>query len=137
MAGIGGRIKSIAAVTAVIVVGTLAILIATGGSAGGGSQQAGAGSPSGGRSSGSGGSPTVDIANFKYEPAELTVPAGSTVTFTNQDSAAHTATSDDSGVFDTGTLGQGDSAPVTLNKPGTYTYFCEFHAFMHGTITVK
>ena len=57
-------------------------------------------------------------------------------TFTNHDQTAHTATSQQLG-FDTGTINPGQSATVTLDKPGTYTYYCQFHPFMHGTIIVE
>lgn len=78
----------------------------------------------------------VDIADFKYNPAAVTVKPGSKVMWTNSDAANHTATADD-GSFDTGDLGQGDTATETLQKPGTYTYICSFHAFMTGTVEVK
>jgi len=78
----------------------------------------------------------VEIVEFAYEPEEITVPAGSTVTFTNQDKAPHTATADDSS-FDTEELGKGDSAEETFDEPGTYTYYCRFHAFMKGSVVVE
>ena len=58
------------------------------------------------------------------------------MTFTNHDQTPHTATSNAPG-FDTGTVNPGASATVNLKKPGTYTYICQFHAYMHGTIVVK
>jgi plastocyanin len=79
----------------------------------------------------------VSIASFKYAPVTLTVKAGSRVTFTNRDSAEHTATSDMSGAFDTGALQQGDSKPVSLTRPGRYAYHCDFHPFMHGVVVVR
>jgi len=79
----------------------------------------------------------VTIADFTYEPAQLTVPAGTTVEFTNEDSTPHTATSKESGAFETGSIDKGQTAKVTLEKPGTYAYFCAFHPFMKGTITVE
>jgi plastocyanin len=75
------------------------------------------------------------IANYSFRPATLRVKVGTTVTVTNTDSTAHTATAR-SGAFDTGTLATGASARFTLKKPGTYTYYCQFHAFMNGTIVV-
>lgn len=77
------------------------------------------------------------IADFLYKPADLTVPAGTTVEFTNEDSTPHTATSKESGTFETGSIDTGKSATVTLDKPGTYAYYCAFHPFMKGTITVE
>ena len=78
----------------------------------------------------------IDIADFKYMPAAVTVSAGTKVTWTNSDDAAHTATADDDS-FDTGDLDQGDSKTVTLDEPGTYSYFCRFHPFMKATIEVE
>ena len=98
----------------------------------------GAGSDSGGKSSPAAfeGSGPVSIKDFLYAPEDVTVSAGDSVSFSNQDSANHTATARD-GSFDTGTLGKGDSAQVTIDKPGTYAYICSFHAFMNGQITVE
>jgi plastocyanin len=78
----------------------------------------------------------VAISNYAYHPVTITVKPGTKVTFTNHDQTAHTATSAKPG-FDTGTLQPGASKTVTLDKPGVYTYYCQFHAFMHGTIVVK
>jgi plastocyanin len=78
----------------------------------------------------------VTIANFAFAPPSLQIAAGTTVTFTNNDTTAHTATADD-GSFDTGTIDPGTSAEITFNTPGTYTYKCKFHASMTGTIIVN
>jgi plastocyanin len=78
----------------------------------------------------------VAIADFDYDPKAVTVQAGTTVTWANSDEAAHTATADD-GSFDTGTLEKGDSKAVSLDEPGTYTYYCRFHAFMTATVEVE
>jgi plastocyanin len=78
----------------------------------------------------------VSISNYAYKPPTVTVEVGSRITFTNHDATAHTATTS-SPAFDTGTLKPGRSGAVTLRRPGTYTYFCQFHAFMHGTVIVK
>jgi len=78
----------------------------------------------------------VTIADFAYAPETITVPAGSKVTWANSDDADHTATAED-GSFDTGTLHKGDDAAVVLDKPGTYAYYCRFHAFMKATVEVQ
>jgi plastocyanin len=78
----------------------------------------------------------VDIADFAFSPETVTVEAGTDLTFTNADDASHTATAD-GGEFDTGTLKKGDSGAITLDQPGTYTYFCRFHPFMKGTVEVE
>lgn len=78
---------------------------------------------------------TVDITDFKYEPATVTVKAGGTVEWTNSDTAPHTATADDQS-FDTGSLSQGDAKKVTFDEAGTFAYICTFHPFMKATVEV-
>ncbi|MEA2155233.1 MAG: hypothetical protein QOE11_1373 [Solirubrobacteraceae bacterium] len=78
---------------------------------------------------------TIDITNFKYRPAAVTVRAGSRVSWVNNDAAPHTATA--SGAFDTGTLKKGERRTLTLAKAGTYAYICQFHPFMKATVTVR
>jgi plastocyanin len=75
----------------------------------------------------------VRIVDERFTPATLTVEVGQTITFVNADDDEHTATSTD---FDTGTLDPGESATVTIDIPGTYTYICQFHADMRGEIIV-
>jgi plastocyanin len=83
----------------------------------------------------------VQIKDFLYVPAAITVPAGTTIAFTNSDSAPHTATSGRSprpdGVFDSGTLAKGERRTVRLTRPGTFAYYCAIHPFMKGTVTVR
>jgi plastocyanin len=80
---------------------------------------------------------SVSIKDFAYSPPALTVAKGTAVTFTNQDSTNHTATSTGQDAFDTGTIGHGQTKSVTLETPGTFSYVCSFHPFMHGSITVR
>ncbi len=84
---------------------------------------------------------TVQIKDFLYDPPAISVPVGATITFINEDSAPHTATSGSSpsadGVFDTGTLTKGQSKSVKVTKAGTFAYFCAIHPFMKATVTVK
>ncbi len=93
----------------------------------------------GGASSGGKGVHTthVTIKNFKYHPAKIVVPKGATVTFSNKDSAEHTATANKSGMFDTGTVRPGQTKSAMIHGTGTIAYHCDFHPFMHGTIVVK
>jgi plastocyanin len=77
---------------------------------------------------------TVVIRDFKYHPATLTVRAGARVTWRNEDSSPHTATTKG---LSTHTLGKGESRTLTLRRPGRYAYVCVFHAFMHGTVVVR
>lgn len=78
---------------------------------------------------------TVDIADFAFAPAELTITVGDTVTWTNRDAIEHTATST-SGAFDSGLLAQDESYSVTFTAPGTYDYLCTPHPMMTGRIVV-
>jgi len=79
----------------------------------------------------------VAIAAFTFTPDPITIQVGDTVQWTNFDADPHTATSDQPGLFDTGTLNQGQSKTITFNTVGTYTYYCIFHPDMRGTIEVK
>jgi len=79
----------------------------------------------------------VDIADFAFDPETVEVAVGGTITWTNQDSAQHTATGRDRDLLQSGTLQQGDSYSETFDTAGTYEYFCEFHATMNGTIVVE
>jgi plastocyanin len=78
----------------------------------------------------------VQITNFAFSPAQITVKAGTHVTWTNHDQTAHTATANNNS-FDTGTIAPKASKTVDFKKPGTYKYHCAFHAFMTGTVVVK
>ena len=78
---------------------------------------------------------TVTIEGMKFSPASLSIAAGDTVTFVNNDSAPHTATAE--GTFDTGRLNQGQSAQVTFDAAGSFAYICTVHPSMKGTIAVQ
>ena len=90
----------------------------------------------GGCTDGATGSQTVTIAGFAFSPATLSVPAGTTVTWTNQDATAHTATADDGTSFDCNPIGAGASMSFTFATPGTFAYHCSIHPTMKATITV-
>jgi plastocyanin len=77
----------------------------------------------------------VSIVDFAFEPSSLEVATGTTVTWTNNGQARHTATADD-GTFDSGRLRTGESVSFTFNTPGTFAYHCEVHPEMTGTIVV-
>jgi plastocyanin len=78
----------------------------------------------------------VAIANFSFSPKDVTVSVGDSVTWTNSDSTAHTATADDPS-FDTGTIGNNTSKTVTFATAGVFAYHCSIHAAMIGTVTVQ
>jgi plastocyanin len=77
----------------------------------------------------------VAISGFSYSPRTITVAVRDTVTWTNSDAQAHTATAND-GSFDTGTINNGASQTVTFSTAGTFAYHCEFHSDMAGTVVV-
>jgi len=98
-------------------------------------------------------STTVMIENFAYNPADITVPVGTTVTWTNEDNVGHTVTEgnpnspkpanlrvfDSSGEALTGKvalIGPGQSWNYTFTTPGTYEYYCIVHPYMIGQVTV-
>src|SRR3954447_1959008 len=77
----------------------------------------------------------VQIVEFSYEPEPVVVQVGGKVTWQNEDTAPHTATADD-GSFDTGTIEKGKLGSATFKEAGTFTYHCEIHPTMHGTVEV-
>ena len=79
---------------------------------------------------------SCSTATACYSPNPIRITAGSSVSWTNNHSFAHTATAD-GGAWDTGSIpAGGSSGAVTFNTPGTFAYHCRFHADMHGTIIV-
>jgi len=78
---------------------------------------------------------TVQIANFAFDPPEVTAAVGETIGWTNGDSTAHTATTDD-GACDTGNIAQNATAGLVFDAAGTYAYHCKIHPNMTGTITI-
>jgi amicyanin len=80
----------------------------------------------------------VTIDNFTFDPPELTVAAGTRVTWLNRDDVPHTATSTARPkAFDSGTLDTDQTFTHTFAAPGTYEYFCAVHPKMTGRIIVK
>lgn len=78
---------------------------------------------------------TIKIANFDFSPAITTVPAGTQVTWINDDDDAHDVIGD-GGAFRSTPLDTGDSYAFTFAKPGTYGYHCGLHPHMVGKIVV-
>ena len=92
---------------------------------------------------------TIDIAKgasnadnkIFYDPADTWVTPGSTITWTNSDTASHTVTSGTpsggpDGKFDSGLFSPGKTFKTVLDEKGTYPYFCQVHPWMTGSITV-
>ena len=79
---------------------------------------------------------TVTIDNFTFEPQRLTVKAGTTVTWVNQDDIPH-ALASNAKVFKSKALDTDDKFSFTFATPGIYDYFCSMHPHMTGTIVVE
>ena len=79
---------------------------------------------------------TITINNLAFSPNTITISAGSTVTWTNNDPMAHSVIGDNGGPQST-MLSNGQSYSYTLNTPGTYTYHCGIHPSMKGTVVVQ
>ena len=103
---------------------------------GGGADSSSSAARSGSAATPRGAAEAVTIKDYEYGPATLTVPVGTTVKFSNRDSTPHTATSKDGGGFESGPIDTGKSATIKLEEAGTFSYYCVFHPFMKGTITV-
>jgi plastocyanin len=80
------------------------------------------------------GAQTMGAAGFNPNP--ITVAVGTTVTWNNNDTTAHTVTSN-TGAFDSGPLGGGRTFSFTFQTAGTYQYHCTFHAGMVGSVVVQ
>src|SRR5262249_7019284 len=83
---------------------------------------------------------TVEIREFKFEPATITVHEGDTVEWKNDDSVPHTATEDVEGkkpAFDSGSIQTGVVWRYVAKQKGTYNYICTFHPNMQGTLIVQ
>jgi amicyanin len=83
----------------------------------------------------------VEIKNFAFSPAGLTVKVGTTVTWTNNDQVAHTVTVDeaneaDPDFADSGSINPGETYSYTFTQAGTYDYHCTPHPMMKASVTV-
>jgi len=79
----------------------------------------------------------VAIGDFAFQPAMLTVAAGSKVVWTNRDEEPHSVVSTGALFPSSPALDTDDSYATVFAKPGTYSYFCSIHPHMVGTIIVK
>jgi plastocyanin len=79
----------------------------------------------------------VDIKDFAFNPPEITVPVGGSVTWTNSDPVPHTATGLDREALQSGAIAPGESFTQAFDAAGTVEYFCEFHPNMKGSIVVE
>ena len=78
----------------------------------------------------------VKIDNFVFGPQAITVPVGTTVTWTNSDDIPHTAVSTD-GVFKSKVMDTDEKFSYTFTKAGTYSYYCSVHPKMTGQVVVS
>ena len=78
----------------------------------------------------------VKIDNFAFSPNPVTVPAGTTIRWTNKDDIPHNVVSDDKS-FKSKTLNTDETFTYTFTKSGTYTYVCSIHPKMTGKIVVQ
>jgi plastocyanin len=79
----------------------------------------------------------VFIENFAFQPAELTIPVGTEVTWINHDDVPHTVTSRDDGLFSSQALDTNDQFSHRFDAAGTYAYHCAIHPIMNGKVIVQ
>ncbi len=94
--------------------------------------------------SNNGGTPGTNeifMQGMAFSPGDMNIAVGTTITWTNKDSFAHTVTSgtpgSPSGLFDSGNVGANGQFSFTFTAAGAFKYFCKIHTMMTGTITVQ
>lgn len=120
----------------------LLVLVGAVASCGGANRASPSGSNSGPASDGGTGQGTVVLKNFQFVPAQLSVAAGTTIRFDNDDSASHTVTEGENGTAAAGArfdqrLDEGKSANVTFAQAGSYRITCRIHPTMNMSVTVR
>lgn len=78
----------------------------------------------------------VKIDNFVFAPNPVTVPAGTTIRWTNRDDIPHNVVAEDKS-FKSKVMDTDESFTYTFSKPGTYNYFCSIHPRMTGKVVVQ
>ena len=91
----------------------------------------------GGGGGGGGGGAEVSEEDIAFNPAEVTVGAGDTVTWTNNDSVDHDVTADSFSSGDPGGMAPGDTFEHTFEEAGTFDYVCTVHPGMEGSVVVE
>lgn len=79
---------------------------------------------------------TIEIHDFRFDPPNVSVPAGATVTWVNRDVAPHDSEARD-GTWQTNLLQRDDESAITFDEPGTWKYYCTIHPYMTATLTVR
>lgn len=129
-----GRVNHVRVIVAAMTAATIVLSACGGGGAGGGGGAAADLGPAVETN-------TVTVKERKFDPPSIVVPVGTTVTWSNEDKVSHTVSSGvpgkRDGTFDR-TLGPGFGVfSFTFDKPGVYTYYCQFHTAMLGQVEVK
>lgn len=122
-----GIIAVITAIVAIVIVGGVVIGLNSGRSSRGPAASSAAST-----------SNEIEIKNYAFKPASVTVKVGTTVTWTNKDAVVHTVTADasSSDKFDSGDIQQGGTFSYTFKQTGTYPYHCTPHPNMKASVTV-
>jgi plastocyanin len=123
----------VVAVAAVVTIACSAVAVAAGVAS---EDDGGRAAGNSGGSAGSGPTEQVTIRDFAFDPPDLSVAVGTTVTWTNEDNTTHTVTGTDTDVIASPDLGQGDTYSVTFSQTGAFHYICSIHTNMTGTVTV-
>jgi plastocyanin len=100
-------------------------------------EPAAGGDGNGGGGGGGGGGTEVSMEGTAFNPAELTVKVGDTVTWTNNDSVAHDVTADTFKSGEPGGMAGGDTFEQTFDEAGSFDYVCTVHPGMEGTVVVE
>jgi plastocyanin len=80
---------------------------------------------------------SVSMKNTAFSPADIVVPAGATVTWTNDDNTNHNATFSSAAIASTESFATGSRSVVMPTTAGTYAYTCTIHGGMNGTVKVQ
>ncbi len=86
---------------------------------------------------GGGGATEVSMKDIKFDPSDLSIKAGDTVTWVNDDTVGHDVTGDDFKSGDAGAMQNGDTFEHTFDAAGTFDYVCTVHPGMKGTVKVE
>lgn len=83
------------------------------------------------------GEAAVSAKNFAFNPSQITITSGTKVIWTNNDSTAHTITSDDGKFTSSGQIQPGQTYEFTFSTPGTFAYHCSIHTTMKAQVIVE
>lgn len=79
---------------------------------------------------------TIEIPGYEFDPSNVSVPSGASITFENTHAARHNAVARDDS-WGTEDLDKGESETLTFDAPGTWEYICSIHPYMEGVLTVR